>query len=96
MCCLHLPHNPTAVVTPNYQTIHEHINPVHNVKPLANHDKLSLFEISGFHAMQLDTTNLHGATTQKSDIILNIALPPTSVTVLNTTFHNRSHLPHAF
>jgi len=43
--CLHLQCNPT----PNYRTIYEHTNPVHNVKPLANHDKLVLFGISGFH-----------------------------------------------
>jgi hypothetical protein len=92
---MHLRRNPTDV-TPNYQTIREHSNPVHNVKPLANHDKLVLLEISGFDAMQLVTTNLHRTTSQKSEINLNITLPPTSVTVLNTTFHNRNHLLHVF
>jgi len=86
MCCLPLLRNPTAVLTSNYQTKHEHTNPVHNVKPLANHDKLELFDIPGFHAMQLVTTNLHRATSQKSELNSNITLPPVSVTVLKYNF----------
>lgn len=76
----------------------EHTNPAYNVKPLANYDKLVhvLLEISYFHAMQLVTTSFYRATTQKSEISLSITLPPTSVTVLNTTFRNHSPFPRAF
>jgi hypothetical protein len=55
-------------LTPNYQTIYEHTNPVHNVKPLANHYKHVLFETSGFHTVQFVTTNLYRATSHKNEI----------------------------